>query len=208
MDNSKTKNVVLIILFISVVTLTIAYAILTSHLTIESQSVIEGKSSKWDVHFVEEGSNPCTVKAGTSARVNTQPSVYSTTISGLSVTLRKPGDEVSCIFHIENGGEINAKLAGFAMQDPNTNITYTGTGSTADVDESLVSNGLVHYSVTYYNDEDYNSDVPEVNNTLPSGKVRPIKLTIGIPNTKTDDDIPYNDVVIKNFKTVFDYTQD
>ena len=208
MDNSKAKNIVLIILFIAVVTLTIAYAILTSHLSIESQSVVEGKSSKWDVHFIEDNNLPCTAKSGTTAIVNTQPTVYSATISGLSVTLRNPGDEVSCIFNIENGGQIDAKLAGFAIQDPSTDITYTGTGSTSDVDESLVSNGLIRYSVTYYNDEDYGNNIPDINNTLPSGKIRPIKLTIGIPSSKTENDIPYNDVVIKNFKTVFDYTQD
>ena len=49
--NTRTKNILLVVLLVAVLTLSISYATLSQYLYINSQATIAGRSSSWDVKF-------------------------------------------------------------------------------------------------------------------------------------------------------------
>lgn len=204
MNNDRRKNILLAVLLVAIITLTIAYAVLSTNLYINSQAVVGGQSTNWKVKFVKTtGNNPiCTAKSGTTAVVTTDASLTDTLISGLVATFKAPGDEVTCEFAVTNAGQIPAKLSSFVLN--NGTLNYSGTGATASSDVTLVT-GKITYSITYNGDATYSSGVPATDDTLPVGTTRPLKLTMTYPSTETS--MPENDVSITGFQSVFNYVQ-
>ena len=100
----KIKLLSLCVLIVAVLGLTIAFAALSQTLTINGSATAE--KSSWDVRF--ENLN-LSEKTGT-AEVSTSPSLTETTISGLNISLSKPGDKIIYEFDLVNNGSIDAKL--------------------------------------------------------------------------------------------------
>ena len=203
MKNERTKNILLAVLLVAVVTLTIAYAALTATLTINSQAVVGGQDTNWKVKFVKRSASQSAICTATgTAAVTHDATLTDTLISGLVATFKAPGDSVTCTFSVTNEGQIPAKLSSFVLG--NTSLTYTGSGDDKTADETLVT-GKIQYSVTYDGDTDYASAQPATDNTLPVGTTRPVKLTMTYPSTETS--MPKNDVTVKGFSSVFNYVQ-
>lgn len=196
--NGKTKNIVLAVLLVAVVTLSIAYAVLSATLTINAQATVKG--ANWDVKFQKKvAADPVCVAssksgaASTTASVQTDATVTATSMTGLQADLRLPGDKVVCTWQVTNDGSINAKLA-----------TYTAPVLTLDGAEGDVSKvtGHINTSLTVAGATPVNGD------KLPAttGNTKDVVLTIEFDPNATQ--IPTNDVTATVASTTFVYEQD
>ena len=202
--NTRTKNILLIVLLVAVLTLSISYAALSQSLYINSQAVIGGTSTNWDVKFTAancSGSGYATVTSQFSG-TNT------TVLSGMVGTFRAPGDKITCDITVSNAGQIDATMSTFTIQDGS--LTYTGTGASKTSDETLVT-GKLQYSLKYDHEDALAPDgIPDgqtatVNDDLAKQTSRNMVLTITYPLSETS--MPVNDVTITGFKTTLLYVQ-
>lgn len=163
--NSKTKNILLIVLIVAVISMTVVYAAFSTTLSIKSSAKVS--ATKWDIHFENltlvpnSGSNTGTVIRAAQILDNT------TQIGNLIVDLKKPGDFVSYTFDIVNDGDINAKLNSIVLATPNCggntqacskleyNVKYTSNSATPTVGNTLNKNSSVNATLTIkYKDND------------------------------------------------------
>lgn len=193
--NGKAKNIVLAVLLVAVLTLSIAYAALSTTLTINSAATVKG--STWNVEFQEKSGQSalCTVTKGSASsnaklKQGTTPSVTSTLFSGLDVEFSVPGDKVVCTWEVANKGSFDAILKTFTL------------GSVSATDATVQSN--ISYSLTY--DTEDGTAVAQ-NNTLPksgsTGDVKTLVLTIKY----NGDYIPASDVPVTIGSTTLLYEQ-
>ncbi len=144
--NNKIKNIILIILVIGLLSMTVAYAILSQILDISSSANVKG--STWDIHFA----NLSNVTTKGSAQVKKSPTLGLTSITGLKVLLTDSGDEVSYTFDVQNNGTIDAIISDYKINQPSDGIVCTDSfGSTDSENANKVCNGLT-FSLTYAND--------------------------------------------------------
>lgn len=197
LKNEKSKNIMLIILLVSVVSLTVAYATLSQYLYINSEAVISSTSSSWDVRFTA-----ATCRATGNAAIAHDFDLDATNLQGLISKFNAPGDSVICDIKVKNNSVINAKLSTFTVQDGS--LTYLGSGTNKAADETLVTNKL-QYSIVYGTGDAKEGQAPATNDTLPSGVTRDLVLTITYPS---DVSLPEKDVTISGLKTTFLYIQD
>lgn len=194
--NGKTKNIVLAVLLVAVVTLSIAYAVLSATLTINAQATVKG--ANWDVEFQKKGDGAVCVassKSGaatTTASVTQDATITATKMDGLEAELKLPGDKVVCTWQVINKGGIDAKLATYNAPV----LTYTG----AEADKTIVS-GNTTVTLTV------GGDTPAVGRTLPAttGNTEDVVLTIQYKENATA--LPANDVTVKASSTTFIYEQ-
>lgn len=130
--SEKTKNVLLAVLVVGLVSMTVAYATLSTTLTIENNATVA--ATNWDVHFAN-----LVRDTNSTTTVTTEPSLTATSITGLQATFVKPGDYVSYTFNIVNSGDIDAKLATFTKETP--------TCGEADTNGFCASN--IEYELSY-----------------------------------------------------------
>ena len=195
--NEKTKNILLIILLISLISLSIAYAVLTQYLYINSQTTVGGVSGGWKVEFTS-----ASCQAVGKASITHDFDFDSTNLTGLAYKFIAPGDSIICNITVANHGYISAKLSSFIMQDGQLN--YLGSGANQMADETLV-NGKIQYSIVYAQGDVRAGQVPAANDPLPAGTSRNLVLAATYPGTA---DLPNRDVVVSGFKTTFLYVQD
>ena len=139
----KTKNVLLVVLIVGLVSMTVAYAAFTTTLKIESSAKIN--NTKWDIQitdFANAGVQPNQVAGNSEVTVNMPESTSGTTISGLQVVFKKPGDVAKFTFNLKNLGDIDAKLNSYTLGQITANADVTkevvcGSGTkTAPVEEA------------------------------------------------------------------------
>ena len=100
----KVKIISLIVLVVMILCLTVAFAALSQTLTINGSAAVNAAS--WDIHFENL---TLSEKTGT-AEVSGTPQLTGTVISGIDVSLNKPGDKIVYEFDLVNNGSIAAKL--------------------------------------------------------------------------------------------------
>lgn len=197
----KTKNILMALLIVGIVAMTVAYAVLTQRLNINSNAKVLKRSSSWNVHFANL-SNPTTTGY---ARVNQGEELVldsnSTTLSGLTATLSAPGDSVSYTFDIVNSGTINAKINTDGVHLASVaSATCTGNPAPTSADCTLVKNNLT-YTLKYTD----NSNIT-AGDKLAAGASKNVTLTITYSASATD--VPSNDVTITGLDSYIDYIQD
>lgn len=195
--NEKSRNIMLVVLLVSVVSLTIAYATLTQYLYINSEAVVSGASSSWDVRFTA-----ASCQAIGNASITHDFVMDATNLEGLISRFNAPGDSIVCNIAVTNNSVVNAKLSTFTIQDGQ--LSYTGMGTNKTADETLV-NGKLQYSIVYATGDVKEGQAPAVNDSLNSGVTRNLVLTITYPSSAT---LPDSDVTVEGFKTTFLYVQD
>lgn len=119
MNQKKQRTLAIFVLAIALVATTIAYAVLSTTLSISGN--VTKKGGSWDVHLANVSQATTT---GTG-KMTTTPQISGTTLS-FAAELSKPGDSVEFTFDIVNGGTINA-------------IMYTGSLSLNNKSESIAS---------------------------------------------------------------------
>ena len=196
MKNERIKNIALGVLFVAVITLTIAYAAMSQQLNITANATIGNKQASWNIFFAENANQENICTATGSAVIGAQPTLTATDISGLAATLRAPSDTIVCKFAIKNTGLLNGKITTLTNHTP----TYTGSGSSAAADQTLVSQNLT-YNFTY--DETGNTSPVAQNDTLNTNQTKKVKIVIAYSGS----DLPNNDVSIEDLGTTIVYTQ-
>lgn len=182
--NKKIVFVAIVALVVSIASISIAFAAISSVLTIEGTGSLN--PSDWEVSF-DVASLTMDKSTSSEATAASEMSINSTMIGPYSVTLREPGDYVKYEFDVVNSGALNAKIAAFSMPDP------VCSGSSTE-DEELVCNNLV-YTLTY--DTTSGANVIQ-GDTLATAASKTMVLYIEYPAGSA---MPSEDVVI-NFGTV------
>ena len=195
----KIQDIALIILLVAVITLSIAYAVLSTTLTLSAQATVKA-STNWNVQFVDvSGANDICIASG-NAQVKTQPTITSTAFTGLAVDFKTPGDKVVCKWNVENNGSVAASLKTFTKPS-----TYSYSGASGDVSKV---DGKISYTLTYSDDTAITAGDSTTGNSLPAdattGK-KGLKLVIEYSSSATD--LPAADVVVTGFDTTFLYEQ-
>ena len=148
MQKEKQKNILLAVLVVGIVTITVAYAALSTTLRINSSATVKGGT--WDVHFANGTVNGMATSAPASGRsvyFQGEPTLTGTLIDNVHVVLTQPGESATYTFDIVNDGSIDARLASITTA---MSPSCTGTGSTAAADEAKVcgANGIIR-TLTY-----------------------------------------------------------
>lgn len=141
--SEKSKNILLGVLIVGLVSMTVAYAALTTNLRINGTATVA--ETKWDIHFANVAVDTTNTTSGLVYNLGTLDNHAATTgtgtlIDGLTVTLDKPGDKLTVNFDIENAGTIDAKLASFTK--------HLSQGSTINNDDTAAINDVVNYTIT------------------------------------------------------------
>ncbi|MBP3635260.1 MAG: hypothetical protein J6J17_02210 [Bacilli bacterium] len=205
--SNKIRNVVLIILAIALIGMTIVYAALSQTLNITSTAKV--KASTWDIHFANLSE---ATKVG-GANVTTPPTLASTTISGLDVSLVKPGDSVSYTFDVVNNGSIDANLGTYTINTKGNGITCTdSSGSTTSSNATNVCNNLI-FTLTYNTATTAAQTGTAIsagtavakNQKLKAGQTVKLKLTVTFNSAATS--VPTSDVTISGLNSTLVYDQ-
>ena len=114
----KMKIISLIVLVVMVLGLTVAFAALSQTLTINGSATVN--TASWDIHFENL---TLSEKTGT-AEVSGTPSLTGTVISGIDVSLNKPGDKIVYEFDLVNNGSIEAKLTNINVNNLISESSY------------------------------------------------------------------------------------
>lgn len=216
--NTRTKNILLVVLLVAVLTLSISYALLTQQLTITSQAVVGGQSG-WNVKFTAAnctaGGYTSNITQFNSGNVSALNPVAS--LTGLTGTFHAPGDAIICNITVSNLGSIDATIDTFTLGDQNLTVRGSAQDAAAKAaDEALISNKLV-YTLKYATGDQYAGQVPgNTNETntdidpdlIPHGSTnntRNFILTITYPASETQ--LPSDDVTVSGFNTIMVYKQ-
>ena len=114
----KVKIISLIVLVVMILCLTVAFAALSQTLTINGSVAVN--TASWDIHFENL---TLSEKTGT-AEVSGTPQLIGTSISGIDVSLNKPGDKIVYEFDLVNNGSIEAKLTNINVNNLISKSSY------------------------------------------------------------------------------------
>ncbi len=173
MKKTHIKTYIIVAILISIVGISIAYAALQQQLQIKTNASVQSSQTSWNIVITE---NYCSGRQNRSVPGSGTPrdvQGYKVEIKGTTVTvsnaiIRAPGDTFGCRFYIENKGEVDAKVQ--SITGPT--ITFSGTGSTADEDVSLVQSNI---SCQYGNWTDGQGGI-SIGNLLAAGAKREIEV--------------------------------
>ena len=192
----KIKTLSIVALIVAVLGLTVAFASLSQVLTIRGTTTAKG--GKWDIHFEKDGSGATMVKpVKTGEAEATDASLNSTSISGIAVTLKKPGDTVTYEFDVKNAGTIDAKIGALTEKK---GICESLDGEDR-ANEEMVCSHLV-YNLSY---KDNGQNDVKVNDDLNKTVKKTMVLTIAYDGNA--DEIPSNDVQIEIPDITITYVQ-
>lgn len=191
-DTKGKKSVAVIVLIIALLGLAVAFAALSTTLTINGTAVVD--PDEWGIVFedLQVAKEGTAIDAGTAEIGADQIS-----ITGVNATLKAPGDTVKYTFDVHNTGTIPAKLSDITKPEP----TFTGSGESKTQDETLVKQELV-YTLTY---TDGGATVA-AEDTLDAGATKNVTLTIGYDIDATE--LPVEQVNITAMNIGLNYVQD
>ena len=109
--NRKIKTLSLVALIVAVLGLGVAFAALSSQLTINGSAKAQGGS--WNIHFAKTLDMPTQTTGDASF---TEPTLSDTYILGFKATVTKPGDSVTYYFDIVNSGTVDALVEDYVFR--------------------------------------------------------------------------------------------
>jgi len=151
MENTKGRNLVIGVLLAAVAIMAVGYAALAQTLQINGTATI---SSNWDVAITD-----ITEGTPTGSAANRTEATHTGTTATFDVTLNQPGDTMTYVVTVHNGGTLNARL----------------TGLTVTPEESEVEG--IYFDVT---------GVEQNVTTLDAGEDNQITVVVGWRQTGTD----------------------
>ncbi len=177
MEQRKQRTLAIFALALALIATSVAYAALSTTLTISGN--VTKKGGSWSVYI----SNVSNIKTSGSAVMSTNPTVSgsSTTSLNFAATLIKPGDKVEFDFTVANAGSVDAKISDSAAV-----IFKTSLGAYTASDVASVNANDITCKVTY------NGSVISLGN---KSALTLTKKTGSTPTTKTlHASCEYNDV--------------
>lgn len=193
MENKGTKIFIIGALALTVVCLTVAYAVLSQTLSVKGTAEVEGGT--WDVHF---GSVSKT-EHGATATYN----AGATSITNMEVEFHQPGDYVEITIPVENKSSFAAKLN--EVQGKDTALSFEGTSE----DIAKVQSD-VKYTVKYESQEiKSDTDISKLtgNSLAASSGTATIILRAEYVSKSTAQEMPQADVKVKGFDRTFVFGQ-
>jgi len=212
-ERRKTINIIsILVIVISIVALSIAFAILSSTIRINGEAAIA--STNWDIHF---SPNPTIEPAGnisinpiiTASDINghsVTPSATATAATGTStdisysVTFLSPGEQVQYEFYVINNGDYAGRIS--AVNKKNVLSCTSAIQAEADI----VCNELT-YTLT-----DANGNIITPGKTIPPKTSEKLILTLGydMDRTMTSDMLPTSTVTVtsESLRVSIIYSQD
>lgn len=190
----KIKTLSIVALIVAVLGLTVAFAALSTQLTISGTAEVTGGTDRWNILFQNLNKD-----VNSTGEIITEPTLTNTSITGFEVKFKKPGDYVTYTFDVKNAGEIDAKISEIIKA---ATPTCTSKASPAvPEDETKVCDHL-EYTLTY-------SDGSEVkaSDTLNAGAVSNMKLLLKYKDDVTAELLPTNDVSISDLDIKIKYNQ-
>ena len=158
MNSSKGRNVVIGTLLAAVAIMAVGYAALAQTLTINGTATI---SSTWDVKIT----NAAIDNGNTTAPTTSAPPTVGAggTTATFNVKFTEPGQKITYLITVTNGGTLNAILRSIQMNPSNSTSTAVTTG--------------IYYNVTGVTANTTRCDAGETNQ---------VKLEIGWNQTGTE----------------------
>lgn len=109
--NRKIKTLSLVALIVAVLGLGVAFAALSSKLTINGSA--KAQAGSWNIHFAKTLDMPTQTTGNASF---TEPTLSDTSILGFKATVTKPGDSVTYYFDIVNSGTVDALVESYVFR--------------------------------------------------------------------------------------------
>ncbi len=189
----KTKTLATVALIVAVLGLTVAFAAMSTTLTINGTA--EVNTASWDIHFENLASAVTTGDASETQAPTIQVGADSkpnTKIGDFEVQLTKPGDSVTYTFDVKNTGTIDATLGTLTIGTP-----VCTSNTSVDEDETIVCDNLT-YELTY-------TDGGKVNqgDALNRGETKNLTLKLSFDG----DQLPSDDVSISGLDVTMIYNQ-
>ena len=172
-------------LCIVVLCITIAYAVMSSTLSISGSVKME--SASWDIHFA----NVTASSIGDASY--TMPHIQDTILNDFEVTLTKPGDAVTYNFSVVNSGNMSARLTDLVKNEVNCS-------SNSNTDAKIVCNNF-NYKLTY-------SDGSSIENGDVLAKDTSVDMKLTLEYPASTESLPDGDVSIENLGIMLIYTQE
>ncbi len=189
--NKKSKVILLTILIVGVLLMSVAFAALSTTLTIRGTGLVDPVS--WDIKF----ENLASVTLKGTAQETTAPTIKNyTEISEYAVVLKQPGDEVRYDFDVHNYGQVDAKIETLNVPTPVCSATASDEQQKIK-DAEIVSNNLT-YTLKYKSGEDL-----KVGDILKAGEVKSLVLTLKFEA----DELPSASVQISGLEITLTYSQ-
>lgn len=185
----NVKSLFLLTLIAAIVGLSVAYALLSTTLSISGSTKVSAAS--WGIKFKNLSGSV------TGGATYTLPTLSDTSLSDYEIILTKPGDSVTFNFDITNEGTIGAKVTSLIKNTPTcSGVAGSTTGTT---DAPLVCNNIT-YSLTYAN-----GTAISQNDTLDPNETKNLKLSLVYNENAAS--LPSNDVAISNLAITIIYGQ-
>lgn len=118
--NRKIKILSLVALIVAVLGLGVAFAALSSKLTINGSA--KAQAGSWNIHFAKTLDMPTQTTGDASF---TEPTLSDTSILGFKATVTKPGDSVTYYFDIVNSGTVDALVESYVFESGYRDCTGT-----------------------------------------------------------------------------------
>lgn len=202
LKSRKVLRFTLVFVFIAISAMTVAYATLSSTLTISGSA--EFKDASWDIE-VEEKSMPTdevppgitvdgnTVLFGT-AKILSKPVLSGTSITNFNIEIGALGDGAYMFYTVTNNGEIPAMLDSVIWNDP---TIYSESNNQDDIE--LVMDNFSFSAMMSYCDEDSENpcQMIDVEDIICPGTTVDLFIPLGFDSDAPR--VPYNKLVLSDF---------
>lgn len=194
----RIKGLSLVALVVAVLGLTVAFAALSTQLTIEGSANVAKAS--WNVHFANLTGPTVSGKASAGEMTSDLGiQANTTTIKLPSMTLTMPDDTITYTVDVVNSGTIDAKVEAIPTCTKTVSATATDTDKNA-ADKKMVEDNFI-CKLTYSDD----TEVIANDDLASNGGTKKMKLTIGYSDKATE--VPSNDVNISDITVTMTYVQ-
>ena len=180
--NRKIKILSLVALIVAVLGLGVAFAALSSQLTINGSA--KAQAGSWNIHFAKTLDMPTQTTGDASF---TEPTLSDTSILGFKATVTKPGDSVTYYFDIVNSGTVDALVESYVFESgyrdcsgksvsdhPECKIYDFSSDGFVDSNDYGVWQASIKYGL-YYTD---NNKEIKSGDTISAGETKHAKLVV------------------------------
>lgn len=180
--NRKIKILSLVALIVAVLGLGVAFAALSSQLTINGSA--KAQAGSWNIHFAKTLDMPTQTTGDASF---TEPTLSDTSILGFKANVTKPGDSVTYYFDIVNSGTVDALVEDYVFRSgyqdcsgrrvsdhPECKIYDFNSDGYVTASDSSVWRTSIKYGL-YYTD---NNKEIKSGDTISAGETKHAKLVV------------------------------
>ena len=191
--NSRTKNILIGVLLVGIISMTIVYAALSQQLNISGSAKVQSKSQSWNIHFQHITNTANEVQVEQYATVQSSSislTDTNTTATLPTVTFKAPGDKVTYLFDVINEGDITGY------------INVINDISIPDVSGAETYKAAIIKTFTY---ADNDAEI-RVNDSIAKNEVKHLKVILQLSSDL--ETLPNAEVTFSNITASLVYGQD